>query len=325
MERENWIDWAKALGILLVVMGHSNYSIPHLTEMIFMFHMPLFFFISGYLFKTGCSYRVIHNKNIRTLVVPYILFNVVWALFVLFDYGTKAIFEAPVDWPSVFYVPLYKTALGFSGGGMFCGVAWFLLALVWCKWFSFAVHTERLLIKCTVILVWLGLIIIRHYSQANFFYCLDCGLTGFIWFELGQFFRRHREKMIIPKWLYWTLIPIGFILCYLSLRYNGQCNYIVPDTKGILGLSGTLMGLIAFLSIAKLLDPYRSRIIERVSRASILIMCMHMMVMLPLQKVLHYQYHTVVTLLGDMFIVGFITLLYPFVQKHFPLLVGGRK
>ena len=26
MARENWIDWAKAIGILLVVMGHSHYA-----------------------------------------------------------------------------------------------------------------------------------------------------------------------------------------------------------------------------------------------------------------------------------------------------------
>lgn len=34
--RKNWIDWAKALGILLVVMGHSNYSQPDINPMIFM-------------------------------------------------------------------------------------------------------------------------------------------------------------------------------------------------------------------------------------------------------------------------------------------------
>lgn len=324
MERENWIDWAKSMGILLVVMGHSNYSIPHLTEMIFMFHMPLFFFISGYLFKTSYTFGEIHNKNIRALVVPYILFNFVWALFVLFDYGAKVFLGTPVDWHSVFFVPLYRTALGYSGG-MFCGVAWFLLALVWCKWITYIVHSRKSWAKCGALFVWLSLIIVRHYSHSQFLYCLDCGLTGFIWFELGQLYRINRKRLILPRWGYGFLIPIGFILCYLSLRYNGQCNYIVSDVKGGLGLLGTLMGLIAFLSLTKLLDSYRSHMIERVSRASILIMCMHMMVMLPLQKTIHYQYHTVVTLLGDMFIVVFITLLYPFVQKHFPLLVGGRK
>lgn len=35
MQRENWIDWAKALGILLVVMGHSLYASKDVTSFIF--------------------------------------------------------------------------------------------------------------------------------------------------------------------------------------------------------------------------------------------------------------------------------------------------
>ena len=43
--RKNWIDWAKALGILIVVMGHSNYAQEDISPMIFMIHMPLFFVV----------------------------------------------------------------------------------------------------------------------------------------------------------------------------------------------------------------------------------------------------------------------------------------
>ena len=57
MQRKNWIDWAKAIGILLVVMGHSEYSNPLVVQMIFMIHMPLFFVVSGYLFKPNKSFR----------------------------------------------------------------------------------------------------------------------------------------------------------------------------------------------------------------------------------------------------------------------------
>lgn len=77
MQRENWIDWAKALGILLVVMGHSSYASSDVTRFIFVIHMPLFFFISGYLFKTTRSWREISTSNIKTLLVPYIGFNII--------------------------------------------------------------------------------------------------------------------------------------------------------------------------------------------------------------------------------------------------------
>ena len=47
--RENWIDWAKTIGILLVVMGHLDTSLVEANTLISAFHMPLFFVISGYL------------------------------------------------------------------------------------------------------------------------------------------------------------------------------------------------------------------------------------------------------------------------------------
>lgn len=56
-KRLNWIDWAKSIAIALVVFGHipeerGSYFINYVTQ----FHMPLFFFISGYLTKKKNSY-----------------------------------------------------------------------------------------------------------------------------------------------------------------------------------------------------------------------------------------------------------------------------
>lgn len=51
--REVWIDTAKGLLIILVVLGHAaDFGYPILiTKYIFWFHMPAFFALSGLLFK----------------------------------------------------------------------------------------------------------------------------------------------------------------------------------------------------------------------------------------------------------------------------------
>lgn len=61
-DRESWVDYAKGIGIILVVYGHvarglfnSGISVPlnlyHLLDSIVnTFHMPLFFFLSGLFF-----------------------------------------------------------------------------------------------------------------------------------------------------------------------------------------------------------------------------------------------------------------------------------
>ena len=46
------IDAAKAIGIVLVIMGHCfNSTLPYMHEFIYSFHMPLFFILSGWFIK----------------------------------------------------------------------------------------------------------------------------------------------------------------------------------------------------------------------------------------------------------------------------------
>lgn len=48
--REVWIDWAKTLLIFMMVVCHAGlYGVPQ--QIIYTFHMPAFFIISGYLFR----------------------------------------------------------------------------------------------------------------------------------------------------------------------------------------------------------------------------------------------------------------------------------
>jgi len=64
-----WLDYARFVGIFLVILGHSLQRIPdwksievisYSYDYIYLFHMPLFFVISGYLLKNGMT----QNKRI---------------------------------------------------------------------------------------------------------------------------------------------------------------------------------------------------------------------------------------------------------------------
>ena len=60
-QRIQYIDIAKGIGILLVVIGHCINSLSFLGKWIWSFHMPLFFVISGLCF----------NPSKNTLFVPF--------------------------------------------------------------------------------------------------------------------------------------------------------------------------------------------------------------------------------------------------------------
>ncbi len=87
--RLKWLDTARGIGILLVVLGHSvttsirmdsNVAL-NLYNAIYLFHMPLLFFISGYAFSISYDrYLEVDAgdyllKKVKKLLVPYISYS----------------------------------------------------------------------------------------------------------------------------------------------------------------------------------------------------------------------------------------------------------
>ena len=80
-ERIAWIDFAKGVAIILVVLGHAIQG--DLSKFIFVFHMPFFFIMAGFLLnfeKWGGAenYKAFATKLVKRLLVPYYLANFLW-------------------------------------------------------------------------------------------------------------------------------------------------------------------------------------------------------------------------------------------------------
>ena len=91
-KRNIWVDYAKGIGIILVVYGHVargvfNAKIPMDTDVyraidsaIYTFHMPLFFFLSGLFFYESFSNKkwiTFISGKIDTILYPYILWSII--------------------------------------------------------------------------------------------------------------------------------------------------------------------------------------------------------------------------------------------------------
>ena len=65
-----WIDMARGIAMLIIIIGHCD-GIPQiLRHAIFSFHIPLFFVLSGYVYKKKDKSI---KKDLRQLIVPYII------------------------------------------------------------------------------------------------------------------------------------------------------------------------------------------------------------------------------------------------------------
>lgn len=69
-KRIDYIDISKGIGIILLIIGHNTYGLLH--NFIYLFHMPLFLFLSGMNIKKGDN--IFDYKLITTYIVDSLLF-----------------------------------------------------------------------------------------------------------------------------------------------------------------------------------------------------------------------------------------------------------
>lgn len=64
----------KGFGIFLVVLGHTHIG-KDIAKFIFSFHMPLFFFISGFLFNKDIPFTIFLKTKFKRIIIPYLFFS----------------------------------------------------------------------------------------------------------------------------------------------------------------------------------------------------------------------------------------------------------
>lgn len=73
-KRIEWLDIAKGIGIILVIAGHCIKLSHWSCQLIFAFHMPLFFLLSGFTFSTKDGFGTTVFKKSKTLILPFLAF-----------------------------------------------------------------------------------------------------------------------------------------------------------------------------------------------------------------------------------------------------------
>ena len=136
-QRDPVIDSMRGIGIVLMVLGHSGFRG---TDFIYLFHMALFFMLSGWLFSLrGGPVHFIKRKAV-TLWLPFVLANTAFTvlnnLFLKLNILTsdERILQVPGN--AVTTPVTVKDVIGrtvhwcvFDGGTQLGGAMWFIQAL----------------------------------------------------------------------------------------------------------------------------------------------------------------------------------------------------
>ena len=115
--RVAYLDIAKGLGIIFVVWAHAK---GPFSGYMYLFHMPLFFLISGYLYSENKSLKQFLVEKIKTIYVPFVFWNI---LIVAIKMTI-----APDRWISNIKL-MGQILLTLNKDGQFFGATWFLGSL----------------------------------------------------------------------------------------------------------------------------------------------------------------------------------------------------
>lgn len=225
-KREDWADYVKCFAIYLMVLCHFNLSDADARQFIWMFHMPVFFLISGY-FDKGVSLDWTYlKKSYRTLMVPYFFFSVLsfsycWVSPYLhpesYHYGTM-----PQTFLKAFIGMFLMEDVVRPYAFMPCLAAWFLAALFEIKvFFALLCLCWR---KCRVVV---PLLLFLPFSIVYFdvpFFSMDSASLGLIFYAIGYFMKKYNVLQYLNSRI--VSLVLAVILC-AYLWFIGMKNGII--------------------------------------------------------------------------------------------------
>ena len=243
-ERYEWVDALKAMAIAFVVFGHQVGGINEYFLVTSPIKMPIFFIISGFLFKRRDGKISTFFKNILfRLIIPWLLLG---SLF--------SIIQIPIKGIDQFY---NNTLLLISGQKL-----WFMPAFIIGQLIFFilcnTIKKETVLILVSVII---GIFGLKASSCGILRYALvDIALTVQIFFVLGYELRNNSERFFTVQNY---AIPIGGLLYIIMLvislgNFRGQ---IIDIHKGMyydytICFSMIFIGCLTIISIAHKINGF---------------------------------------------------------------------
>lgn len=225
-KRISHIDAAKGLAMILVVIGHCHWKGHVAGSLIYSFHMPLFFIISG-LFVREMGVRQSILRNVVSYVRPYLI---TCGILLVISLVTTALKDADLlddAWKCL------KTA--FWGGkceggkGHFVGPLWFLLALFWASVCYTMVRKYVEEPYRGMVVVALFFLAILSYQTCPLPLCLQSGLAAMVFLWIGDLFTKYDVLRIFGQMnvAYKIILLLLWLLCvhFTGAMDLAKCNY----------------------------------------------------------------------------------------------------
>ena len=255
-KRSELIDICKGIGILCVYYGHTAVGGTLPSRMIFSFHMPLFFMISGALFDIDKinNFKWLLIKVTRNLLIPYCFFEII---------GYMARRDASLLW----HRPVHEIVRLLHGTG-YAESTWFLMCLASVQIVAWAyLRYSKPYGRCYRIIMMIIFVVscisIAHvtcwYVPRKFIshlpFMLGSVPAAMIFFMLGNSFKNlilHVGNAKMKTWITTSLLIIAICLfTFTSSIMRGTFSLVRPLFH-ISVMPSCMLGIAAVFLIAKI-------------------------------------------------------------------------
>ena len=265
-ERECWADILKGIGAILVAIGHLVLYDGVAKTYIYSFHMPLFFFISGYLYHHTKSFKTFCIRKAKSLLVPYFVFafiSIVVTYFLEGIYLSKREILA-----NYFFV---NGSFAFNSSLWFLIIMFFMLILFY--FIKENVKIEKPILTLITIIILLIICIFLSTNQIKLYFGLEIVPHALLIFYIGYLYKLYKNK--INKFINRVLHNnISFILqviillvisFYLSLL-NGRVNMSTSIYNNyFLYLLVAIISIYVYVLISKKIELSKNKFSVRIS------------------------------------------------------------
>lgn len=289
-KRIAWIDIYKAIGIFLVVVGHTTVAF---NRYIYQFHMPAFFFISGYitnLDKDSVGHYI--YKKIYSLFIPLLTMTALGSI-AMWILKTTSIYSWLYG-ESYPYKSIAETISYFFETGTnyvwWLGAAWFIVVLFMVEiihkiLYTFCNKKGRLLYGVASISLYiLGYYCVRREIFAHKMF--DLAFIGQIFFWSGYMVRKAGLFDKISKKWYGSAVCVIVSLAYLYLakeHFLATVNYPArtfnnPVVNYCSGIAGSVLLWACSFYLDRIIKGRCKEFIEVIGRNTFGVIVFHFLV-----------------------------------------------
>ena len=276
--RETWVDIAKGIGIILVIIGHANCpNLPH--GIIYSFHMPLFFFLSRLFISRQCenNFHIYLKKNFKSLLLPYFYFNIIS---IAFYYTMSIMFHKELLIGNV-QDNLIGIFVGMRFGSPYHHVLWFLPCLFFAKMLAYPIFKLSKIqfgggkFLLAIVTLTIGLTYCK-WTKKPLPMSFDASLIAVFFIVCGDYYMKYQA--IINKWIKKSgLLLILFSALFVFLNFDKVEMYNMSYGSWIPFVCGSLSSIFFICYLCKQTSCSNKflRIIMEYGKLSLLVFATH--------------------------------------------------